>query len=337
MSEFLSGAAYLPPALRDIVAQVPARIQASTQEIRLRAGGPVVLSTPAGDLLVTKTGQVTELSGGGLLVCDRQQLDDCFQRLCEYSVHTHQQEIREGYVSTRSGCRVGLAGSLVVEDGQILSMRQITSLCIRIARRHDGCASALAAELVQGTSLRSALLAGEPSSGKTSLLRDLARQLSSGHLGRRYRVAVVDERGELSAEEGLPDCDVLLHSPKGAGIQQAVRCLAPDVVMFDEIGTMEEVQAVTAGLNAGVSVVASVHGRDPASLLRRPPVRAALESGAFDCVVMLEGRRSPGLWRKVYETGDLLAEGDRPSSDCAGRDWPGRLCGGRPEPARVHP
>lgn len=83
---FSAARAYLPPALRDIVAQVPARIQASTQEIRLRAGGPVVLSTPAGDLLVTKTGQVTELSGGGLLVCDRQQLDDCFQRLCEYSV-----------------------------------------------------------------------------------------------------------------------------------------------------------------------------------------------------------------------------------------------------------
>lgn len=227
MSEFLSGAAYLPPALRDIVAQVPARIQASTQEIRLRAGGPVVLSTPAGDLLVTKTGQVTELSGGGLLVCDRQQLDDCFQRLCEYSVHTHQQEIREGYVSTRSGCRVGLAGSLVVEDGQILSMRQITSLCIRIARRHDGCASALAAELVQGTSLRSALLAGEPSSGKTSLLRDLARQLSSGHLGRRYRVAVVDERGSSPPRKGCPTATCCSTAPKARESNRRCGALRP--------------------------------------------------------------------------------------------------------------
>ena len=89
MGDFLSGAAYLPPSIRDVIIGVPARIQTATQEIRLRAGAPVVLSTPAGELLVTKSGQVTELSSGSLLTCDPLQLEDCFQRLCEYSVHTH--------------------------------------------------------------------------------------------------------------------------------------------------------------------------------------------------------------------------------------------------------
>ena len=251
MGDFLSGAAYLPPSIRDVIIGVPARIQTATQEIRLRAGAPVVLSTPAGELLVTKSGQVTELSSGSLLTCDPLQLEDCFQRLCEYSVHTHQQEIKDGYVSTRSGCRAGIAGSVVTENGAIVTMRHITSICIRIARRHDGCASALAAELIGPSGLRSALIAGEPSSGKTSLLRDLARQLAGGRMGRRYRTVVVDERGELSGEGGLSECDVLLHCPKGAGIQQAVRCLAPDVILFDELGSAEEVQAVLAGLNAG--------------------------------------------------------------------------------------
>lgn len=132
MGDFLSGAAYLPPSIRNVVIEVPARIQAVAQEIRLRAGAPVVLSTPSGELLVTKSGQVTELSSGELLTCDPLQLEDCFQRLCEYSVHTHQQEIKDGYVSTRSGCRAGIAGSVVAENGAVVTMRHITSICIRI-------------------------------------------------------------------------------------------------------------------------------------------------------------------------------------------------------------
>ena len=332
MGDFLSGAAYLPPSIRDVIIGVPARIQTATQEIRLRAGAPVVLSTPAGELLVTKSGQVTELSSGSLLTCDPLQLEDCFQRLCEYSVHTHQQEIKDGYVSTRSGCRAGIAGSVVTENGAIVTMRHITSICIRIARRHDGCASALAAEMIGPSGLRSALSAGEPSSGKTSLLRDLARQLAGGRMGRRYRTVVVDERGELSGEGGLSECDVLLHCPKGAGIQQAVRCLAPDVILFDELGSAEEVQAVLAGLNAGVAAVASAHCRDIPSLLRRPCVRMALDSGAFDCVVALDGRKSPGVWRRIYETGELYDyQSHRPAALGGGGGVSGLFGGGRSE------
>lgn len=306
MGDFLSGAAYLPPSLRDTVMQVPERVQAVTQEIRLRSGAPVTLSTPAGELLVTQHGEVSECVGSNMLVCDRTQLEDCFQRLCEYSVHTHQQEIREGYISTRSGCRAGIAGTVVLEGDRIASVRFITSVCIRIARRHEGCASALAAALIgEDGAVRSTLLAGEPSSGKTSLLRDLARQLAGGSLGRRYRTAVVDERGELSADGGMQDCDVLLHCPKGEGILQAVRCLAPEVVLFDEIGAMEEVKAVLSGLNAGVAAVASAHCRDLPSLLRRPPIRKALNGGAFERVVLLEGRHAPGQWRRIVETEEL--------------------------------
>lgn len=336
MGDFLSGAAYLPPPLRDVVIQVPERIQAMTQEIRLRAGAPVILSTPAGELLVTRSGQVSEWLSDGALLCDYAQLEECFERLCEYSVHTHQQEIRQGYISTRSGCRAGIAGTVVTEGGRIVTMRQITSVCIRIARRHDGCSAALAAELIGGDGLpRSALLAGEPSSGKTSLLRDLARQFSGGRLGRRYRTVVVDERGELSAEGGLAGCDVLLHCPKGEGILQAVRCLAPDVVLFDEIGTMEEVQAVMAGLNAGVAAIATAHCRDILSLLRRPPVRTALEGGAFSCVVLLEGRRSPGVWRQIVETEELYGQGTGAIADRRVGSTAGLLCGVGAQPPGV--
>ncbi len=332
MEEFTAAAAYLPPAIREAVLRMPWESQRITQEIRLRAGAPVALSTPAGELLVTQSGQVREHGTEGALICDAAQVEDCFQRLCDYSVHAHQQEIRQGYISTRNGCRAGIAGSVVTENGAIVAMRQVTSICLRIARRHDGCAQSLAAALTDTGGVHSALLAGEPSSGKTSLLRDLARQLASGRFGRRYRTAVVDERGELSANGGLTGCDVLLHCPKGEGIQLAVRCLAPDVVFFDEIGSMEEVQAVTAGLNAGVPAIASAHCRDLPSLLRRAPIRAALESGAFDFVVLLEGRRTPGSWHRILSWEDVYAEGRGSAADCGGRGVSGVYSGSRTRP-----
>ena len=230
-----------------------------------------------------------------------------------------------------------MAGTAVLEGGEVVNIRGVTSLCIRVARRHDGCAQGLAAALVSGGTIRGALIAGEPASGKSSLLRDLARQLAGGARGRRFRTVVVDERGELSGGGGLPECDVLLHMPKGRGIQQAVRCLAPDVVIFDELGTADEAAAVESGLNAGVAAIASAHCWDVDSLLRRPQVAAALRSGAFEKVVMLSGRRAPGRIERIYETGDLLAESDRAAAVGDSGRLSGWLCGGGTQSPRQFP
>lgn len=307
MTEFQNAIACLPTSIRAVLEKTASQVQRDTQEIRLRVGAPLTLSTGNRELLVTSSGETTELWRTSLYVCSQEQITDCFQSLCEYSVHTHQQEICHGYISTRTGCRAGLAGTVVVEDGEIVSMRQVTSICLRIARNHEGCASSVLPALMDNNRIRGALLCGEPSSGKTSLLRDIANQLSAGNRGRRCRVAVIDERGELSYGNTLKNCDVLLYSPKGAGIQQAVRCLAPDVVIFDELGTMEETQAVIAGLNAGVAVITSAHGRNLADLQRRPPVAAALHTGAFERVVLLEGRLHPGVAAQVISMEDIPA------------------------------
>lgn len=217
----------------------------------------------------------------------------------------------------------------MIENGAIVSVRALTSLCIRVARSHNGCADELK-RLLDRDGLCGVLICGEPSSGKSSLLRDLARQLAED--GRR--VAVVDERGELSGNLPLLRCDVLRGYPKPEGIQQAVRCLAPDVVIFDELGTEEEAAAVCAGLNAGVAAIASAHGRDIPSLLRREPVRRALLSGAFERVVLLAGRRQPGRIACIREAGECLYEMDRFVADGTGGDRAGRVRGAAAVPPR---
>ena len=315
MDSFERAAGYLPADLRELLRKIPPALRLEIQEIRLRADAPLILSAPSGEWAVSGTGQVTEKAETAGRICTKQELEETFEALCEYSVHSHQQELRQGYISTRSGCRAGVAGTTVVEGGQVVSMRSITSLCIRVARPHPGCAASLARALTDSRGrVHSALLCGEPSSGKSSLLRDLARQLSQGLTGRRYRVSVIDERGELSrvpeapGQASLRNCDVLLYCPKPAGIGQAVRCLAPDVLLFDELGGEDEVDAVTAGLFAGVAAIASAHCRDRDSLLRRQAIRRALENGAFDYVVMLAGRGRPGEVAGIFETEAWLHE-----------------------------
>ncbi len=343
MDGYEAALTYLPAALRHPLEGIPGELRKIVQELRLRAGMPVLLSSPQGEWAVDQRGEAVLFAGQGFrtdwLRCDRGQLADIFQALCEYSVHTHQQELRQGYISTKNGCRAGVAGTAVVENGEIVSLRAVTSLCIRVARPHEGCSADLARRLTAGGRIRSALICGEPSSGKSSLLRDLARQLSQGLTGRCYRVTVVDERGELSGvgvpggRPSLEGCDVLLYAPKPQGIQQAVRCLAPDVVLFDELGTEEETVAVTAGLHSGVAAISSAHCRDKASLLKRPAIRRALENGAFEYVVMLLGRGQPGKIAGIYETEEWLHEDGRIIADCPDRLGNGTYGGGRTPPA----
>ena len=111
MDSFESAAGYLPAGLRDILRGIPASLRDETQEIRLRANAPLLLSAPSGEWAVTAAGRVTAQAEQDGRVCTRQELEETFEALCEYSVHTHQQELRQGYISTRSGCRAGVAGS----------------------------------------------------------------------------------------------------------------------------------------------------------------------------------------------------------------------------------
>lgn len=305
MDEWEKAAGYLPMRLRGAALRVPEALRESVQEIRLRAGAPLTFSTPAAEWMLSEQDGVVIDRRPDTLMASRQELQECFQRLCEYSVHSHQEELRRGFISTSYGCRAGVAGSTVVENGNITSVRDITSLCIRIARQHLGCANRLLPVVVPRQFPRSTLICGEPSSGKSSLLKDLARSLSEGGTGRRYRVSVVDERGELSHEGLLAGCDVLRFCPKAAGIEQAIRCLAPDVVLFDELGGEAETEAVCRCLHGGVAAIATAHCRDLGDLRRRRAVAQALREGAFEQVVLLAGRGSPGTVKRVIPVAEL--------------------------------
>lgn len=293
----------VPKVVGDVLASLSDREWNEVQEIRLRAAMPLVLSRATGDRVCDVT-------------VSQSQVRECFLRLCDQAVHTHQEELRQGFITTREGLRVGVAGTAVMRDGTISSYRDITSLCIRLPHCHRGCATSLLPYIETAYGLKGMLLCGAPSCGKTTLLRDLAYQLA-----RTHRVSVIDERRELSVED-LRGCDVLCGCPKANGILQAVRTLSPDAVIADEIGDEQEWNAVAQSVFYGVSVIASVHAHEERELLARPYIREVLKNGGFEWLAFLPPRRRIGDAVQMRKAADLF-EVDRDFNDDL------RVCGNR--------
>ena len=321
-ASFRQAAQALCPRIADLLLALPVSMQAQVMEIRLRAEQPVSVWESRGTWFMTPGGP--GLSPAHAVCARREDLQECFRRLCSHSVYSHEEQIRQGFLTLPGGHRAGLAGSAVCRGGAVVGMRDISGINIRIARQLPGSADTLFQTL--GTLEGGLLLAGPPACGKTTLLRDIARQLSAGLRGPVRKVAVVDERGEIAgAFHGVlgsdlgPCCDVLDGFPKAAGMMQAVRVLSPEYLLCDELGGMQEAAALLESVNAGVHVIASLHAGSLSECNTRPQARALLESGAFQTIVLLEQGR-PGRIAQFIKAGDLLAADRGSGAGCLGRN-----------------
>lgn len=262
-------------------------------EFRLRSHNPLMVTTTQGNFFLNKDGSLDQNCGNECIILEYNDISDTLSRICGFSIHTYQEQIKQGFVTMKGGNRAGICGNAVRDGESVKSITNFYSINIRIARQVVGAADELSCMFKKN--VPSMIICGRPGTGKTTILRDIIRQLSSGAFSSMKRVAVIDERGELAAvHDGVmrfdlgPCCDVLSGVPKSFGINSAVRTLNPQAVVFDEIAAREDGMAVISCAYTGVPVITSIHASNDAELNKRLE-NIGLSEKAFDYAVFLDG------------------------------------------------
>ena len=253
-------------------------------EIRLRANAPMSVSFAGRNVL---------RFGGAYVICNEAEVAETLQKLCEDSVHTYGETIKEGYVMLENGYRIGVCGRAGISGDSIRSIYGMTSLSIRIPHPISGASHEIL-RYIRQESIQGALIYAPPNVGKTTLIRDMAATLSKGNHAKR--VALIDTRGEIYMKSMFAESlvDVLHGYPRAKGIEIATRTLSPEVIFCDEIGSAEEAKAILSAANSGVPLIATAHAESFDTLLKRPNIRTLYDHHIFRYYIGLSRKEGTG-------------------------------------------
>ncbi len=259
---------YFPNRLKNCLENVVCDIT----EIRLRREQPLILMKNSEMFFVKSDGELVRQLDNSCIKISSVEMDSIFYAFCRSSVHSFQEDICNGFITLEGGHRVGICGTAVYNNGNISNIKNISSLNLRLGREVIGVGEEIY-NSVFSSGLKNLLIAGEPSSGKTTMLRDLCRLL-----GNKYKLSVIDERSEIAAcFEGVPQNNVGLNTdvfdgyPKAKGLETAVRVMSPEMIVFDEVGSSEEIDFISYAMTCGVKICASIHSSSIDDIKRKLP------------------------------------------------------------------
>ena len=262
------------------------------QEIRLREEQPLAVKKEGKEELFTH--RVT-----------KEELRETMEYVSNYSLYAYENELRQGFLTIEGGHRVGISGKIISEKEQIRNFQYITSINIRICHEITGCANKLFPVILEKGRLCHTMIISPPGGGKTTLLRDLVRQISDGNRWVEGRnVGVVDERSEIGgAYQGVPQNDLGIRTdlldccPKAEGMMMLIRSMSPEVVAVDEIGDYGDIKAIESVLNCGCRLIATVHGSSVEDIEKKPLLQKMVKEHVFDRYIILSGKKKIGsVW-----------------------------------------
>ncbi len=266
------------------------------QEIRLRIGKPLIIICNNKEWVSQKT-------------IEKEELMEVLEYVSNYSLYAFENELKQGFITIEGGHRVGMTGQVLIENGEVKNIKHVSSMNIRISHEILNCADIIFPYITQEKQILNTLMLSPPRCGKTTLLRDLIRQVSDGNQWvRGSTVGVVDERSELGGcYLGVPQnrlgmrTDVLDCCPKSKGMLMLVRSMAPQVIAVDEIGSAEDIHALEYAMHCGCKMIATVHGTSMEEIRKKPILEELVKSHRFERYVVLGNKHRIGEIEGIYD------------------------------------
>lgn len=281
---------------------LPDKVQAALErfslsqvyEIRLRANAPIVVCVDGRNFpLLTVSVNCNDL-------------ENIIHKAAEYAIYAVLDQMVKGFITIRGGIRIGIAGELVMQNNKVSAVKNFSSLCIRVPHEIKNCAQLVLPYVFTAQRPVSTLIIAPPGAGKTTLLRDLARQI--GHQFPYLNTLILDERGELAAcylgERQLDvgqNVDVITGGTKAYGFENGIRSLRPDVVITDEIATVEDVAMLHRAVRSGVIVFASVHAANIDDVMTKPDIGQLITQQVFERYIVLQGDGQVGRVSGIFD------------------------------------
>lgn len=302
---------FIPDDLKSVLVKALLHENIEIEEIRMRAGKPIMLHNYNGDWFVSSDGCFTERVLNSCIVT-QEHLVKTLSLMSENSIYAYQDEIKNGYITLKGGHRVGISGRTVMDGSNVKNIKDISGLNIRISKEIYGCSHKIIKYISDSKGgIYNTLIISPPQCGKTTILRDIARCLSDGYEEagiKGMKVGIVDERSELAGCcKGIPQyrvgvrTDVLDGCPKSVGMIMMLRAMSPHVIVTDEIGGTGDKEAVLQVINAGIKIITSAHGYNISELKTRREVLSLLDENVFERFIVLSGSKGPGTVEEVID------------------------------------
>ena len=302
---------YLDPDIRSILIKLPNKYKENLEEIRLRVNRPLMLNMSGKDYYVSSDGEIKESYLDSLNITEK-ILFNTFKLICNYSIYAVEEELRNGFITVKGGHRVGVAGKGIYGNDKLETIKEISSLNIRISKEKIGVSKKILPYLIKNNiTIYNTLIVSPPQCGKTTLLRDLIRSISNGVPKLRFKglkVGVVDERSEIAGIfKGKPQnnvgirTDILDGVRKYEGVFLLIRSMSPQVIATDELGGNKDIDAIHEALKAGVKLISTVHGESIEDIISKPNLKEIINERIFERYIILDNLNGPGSIRDIVD------------------------------------
>lgn len=282
------------------------------QEIRLRVDAPLMVRYKNAEYFISNTSKLIKRCEDAFFIT-KAEIKETMEYISNYSLYAFEEEVKQGFITIIGGHRIGIAGKVIVEEGRIKSMKYISFINIRLSHQVKGCADKVLPFVKKQNSIYHTLIISPPGCGKTTLLRDLIRQLSDGavingekHMG--LQIGVVDERSEIAAcYMGVPQnelgirTDVLDCCPKARGMMLLIRSMSPQILAVDEIGVGEDIHAIHYAMGCGCKMIATVHGGSIDEVREKPMLGELIKKRVFERYIILGNSKDIGNVEEIYD------------------------------------